>query len=565
MGVGAGRPHVALVGLSGVGKSTAGRALARLLEVGFADTDSEVEHRAGSSVAELFADVGEDAFRRLEHEALADLLSGDEPLVVATGGGIVLLAENRAALAERARTVWLRADAGVVLSRLAASGTVRPLLTADPAAALDRQAAQRAPLYQEVADVAVDVDLAGSGHTAEAIVAALDAVRDIVPTAGAVLDTPVHAAPTTVHTAAAADVSADAVPAVGAAVNPAGRPTVRINDVGITVVRVSLGERSYPVHVGAGVRHLLAGALPAGTRKVAIVTQAGIGVEVDPGCEHRTFLIGDGEAAKTLSTVERLCSEFSSWGLSRADCVVAVGGGLVTDVAGFAASVYHRGVPVVHVPTTLLGQVDAAIGGKTGVNLPEGKNLVGAYWQPAAVFCDTDTLATLPERELRSGMGEVAKYHWLGGGDLDSLPLDERVAACVRIKAEVVAADEREGGRRATLNYGHTLAHAIETAGTYDLRHGEAVAIGLVYAAEVAARLGRVSAAQVAEHRRVVDAYGLPGTLPAGLDNDELLALFGRDKKALRGLVLVLDGPRGVEVVEGIDEALLRDALEAVR
>ena len=155
-----------------------------------------------------------------------------------------------------------------------------------------------------------------------------------------------------------------------------------------------------------------------------------------------------------------------------ADPFIATGqvsaGGIVTDTAGFAAACYHRGVPVVHVSTTLLGQIDAAIGGKTGVNLPEGKNLVGAFWQPAAVLCDTEVLATLPPREYRSGLGELAKYHFLGGGDLDALPLDERVAACVAIKAAVVAGDEREGGRRATLNYGHTLAHAIEIAGHHD-------------------------------------------------------------------------------------------------
>ena len=175
--------------------------------------------------------------------------------------------------------------------------------------------------------------------------------------------------------------------------------------------------------------------------------------------------------------------------------VVAVGGGVVTDTAGFAAAVYHRGIPVVHVPTTLLGQIDAAIGGKTGVNLPEGKNLVGAVWQPSAVLCDTEVLATLPPREYRSGLGEMAKYAFLGVDDLADLPLDEAVAACVRCKAEVVAADEREGGRRAILNYGHTLAHALEIAGGYDLRHGEAVAIGLVYAAELARALGRIDAA----------------------------------------------------------------------
>ena len=200
------------------------------------------------------------------------------------------------------------------------------------------------------------------------------------------------------------------------------------------------------------------------------------------------------------------------------------------------------------------------------MNLPQGKNLVGAYWQPSAVLCDTATLASLPEREWRCGLGELAKYHWLGGGRLDELALDERVAACVRIKAEVVAADERESGRRALLNYGHTLAHALEIAGRHDLRHGEAVAIGLVYAAELARSLGRLDDAAVAEHRRVVAGYGLPTRLPEGLEDSELVELMGRDKKVLdQGLTFVLGGPDGLEVVTGVDVEAVRAALEAIR
>jgi len=331
------------------------------------------------------------------------------------------------------------------------------------------------------------------------------------------------------------------------------------------VVPVPVGDRSYDVLVGDGARHELARVVPASARRVAVVTQPGIGVEVDPGREHRVFEMPDGEEAKSLATVEELCRQFARWGLNRADAVVAVGGGIVTDTAGFAAAVYHRGVPVVHVPTTLLGQIDAAIGGKTGVNLPEGKNLVGAFWQPSAVLCDTATLATLPPREYRSGLGELAKYHFLGGGELDALPLDERVAACVAIKAEVVAADEREGGRRATLNYGHTLAHAVEIAGRHDLRHGEAVAVGLLFAAELAHRLGRIDAGRVAEHRRVVGAYDLPDTLPPGLEDDELIELMGRDKKALDGITFVLDGPQGVESVTGVERSDIAAAIDAVR
>ena len=334
----------------------------------------------------------------------------------------------------------------------------------------------------------------------------------------------------------------------------------------ITVEVPLSGGRSYPVLVGDGALGELAAHVPERARRVAVVTQESVPVEVDTGREQRVFTIGDGEQHKTVATLQSLCEDFAEWGLTRSDCVVGLGGGLVTDVAGFAAAVYHRGLPVVHVATTLLAQIDAAIGGKTGVNLPQGKNLVGAYWQPRAVVCDTSTLSTLPDREWRCGLGELAKYHWLGGGRLDELDLQEQVAACVRIKAEVVASDERESGRRALLNYGHTLGHAIEIAGGHDLRHGEAVAVGLVYAAELARRLCRIDDAAVAEHRRVVGEYGLPSRLPEGLDDDDLMTLMARDKKVLDdGLTFVLDGPAGVEVVPGVDPAEARAALAAVR
>src|SRR6059058_5196362 len=271
----------------------------------------------------------------------------------------------------------------------------------------------------------------------------------------------------------------------------------------VITVPVALGERSYDVLVGRGARHRLLEVLPVGAGRAAVVTQESVGVQVDAGVEQRTFLMGDGETAKDLETVEDLCRQFSRWGLTRGDIVVAVGGGVVTDTAGFAAAVYHRGVPVIHVPTTLLGQVDAAIGGKTGVNVPEGKNLIGAFWQPAAVLCDTEVLSTLPPREYASGLGEMAKYAFLGVEGLRDMPLDDAVAACVACKAAVVAGDERESGRRALLNYGHTLAHAVETAGGYGLRHGEAVAVGLVYAAHLALRLRRI------DERRVQDHYAI--------------------------------------------------------
>ncbi|WP_419841656.1 3-dehydroquinate synthase family protein [Candidatus Poriferisodalis sp.] len=400
------------------------------------------------------------------------------------------------------------------------------------------------------------------------------------------------------------------------------------------IVVVPLGKRSYPVLVGEGVRAELSHVMPPEARRAALVTQRGIEVEVDPGVAHRTFTIPDGEHAKQITTVQDLCSGFARFGLTRQDVVLAVGGGVVTDVAGFAAAVYHRGVAVVHVPTTLLGQIDAAVGGKTGVNLPEGKNLIGAYWQPSAVLCDTAVLDTLPARELLAGYGELAKYHFIGcsaqaaaligpqrvahdvqwpagdaapgaadvspgangtagrqasplgrcrdrlvrrglrgdelrsrlaaGVGLADLERPELVAACVAVKAEVVGADETEGGRRALLNYGHTLGHALETAGHFDLRHGEAVAVGLRYAALVARRLGRIDDERVAEHERVLAAYGLETALPQGIDHDEIIELFGRDKKSVDGITFVLDGPDGLEVVPRIDPAVLRDALEGM-
>jgi 5-deoxy-5-amino-3-dehydroquinate synthase len=328
---------------------------------------------------------------------------------------------------------------------------------------------------------------------------------------------------------------------------------------------VDLGASSYPVLVGRGARHRLLEVLPAGARRAAIVTQASIPWTVDPGLETGTFLLDDGEEAKNLESVEELCRGFSRWGLTRADVVVAVGGGVVTDVAGFAAACYHRGTAVVHVPTTLLGQVDAAIGGKTGVNLPEGKNLVGAFWQPAAVLCDIETLDTLPPREYRSGLGEMAKYGFLGVDGLRDLPLVEAVAACVACKAEFVRADEREAGRRALLNYGHTLAHALETVGRYDLLHGEAVAIGLAFAARLARRMGRIDHARVADHDGLLGAYDLPSRLPPGVDEAEIVLVMGRDKKATTGLTFVLDGPTGLAVVAGISVDDVRATLAELR
>jgi 5-deoxy-5-amino-3-dehydroquinate synthase len=333
-------------------------------------------------------------------------------------------------------------------------------------------------------------------------------------------------------------------------------------------VPVEVASGYYEVVVGDGARRglgaLLAARLPD-CRAAAIITQrpivdAGWVDEVVEGLDTSVHVIDDGEPAKSLSTVGRLCSELVTAGVSRRDVVVGVGGGIVTDVAGLVAELHLRGVGLVLVPTTLLGQVDAAIGGKNGVNLPEGKNLVGSFRQPLGVLCDTAVLATLPPREWTCGRGEVAKYALLLGEDaagLASLPLDAQVARCVEVKASFLADDERdEGGSRALLNYGHTLAHAIETAqrdlGDAALRHGEAVAVGLAFAARLAARMGRIDARRVEVHDEVLSAFGLAASLPGGCTAGQLLELMARDKKAHHDLTFVLDGPSGIEVVNHV-------------
>lgn len=341
-------------------------------------------------------------------------------------------------------------------------------------------------------------------------------------------------------------------------------------------VRVALGERSYDVLIGDGVSAALSAVLQErapGARRAVVVTDELVACQpwfesVDPGIPFTVHAVPPGEGAKRLATVENLAGAFARSDLSRSDVVVGVGGGVVTDLAGFVAATYHRGVAYCSVATTLLAQVDAAIGGKTGVNLPEGKNLVGAFWQPVGVLCDTALLATLPEREWMSGRGEMAKYSFLGVPSLADLTLEEQVARSVACKVAFIGEDERESGRRVLLNYGHTLAHALEAEAARtgrDVRHGEAVAVGLVYAALVARRLGRIEDDRVAFHRQVVERFGLPTGLPGAggtWQHEELLTYMARDKKAVHDLTFVLDGPEGLALVHGVDRAVAAAALD---
>jgi 3-dehydroquinate synthase len=354
-----------------------------------------------------------------------------------------------------------------------------------------------------------------------------------------------------------------------------------------TVVQVDLGERSYPIVIGADAIDALAAAL-ADRRRVAVVSQEPIfdaqgarcAAALDArGIEHERFTIGDGEDAKTLATVDDLCRRFAEWGLLRGDALVALGGGVVGDTAGFAASVYYRGIDVVQAPTTLLAMVDSAIGGKTGVNLPQGKNLVGAFHQPRGVYADPGVLATLPDREYRCGLGEVVKYALLGDTELASLlesgadallarepgVLSAVITRCAAAKAAVVARDEYERtGVRASLNLGHTVGHALEIAAGYDLAHGEAVAIGLVFATRLASVLERIAPSDADRAERLVVALGLPVAAPAGLRADDLLAIMARDKKSDGGLTFVLPGPNGIERVDDPDRTAIEKAFAAI-
>ena len=343
----------------------------------------------------------------------------------------------------------------------------------------------------------------------------------------------------------------------------------------------------YDVVVGHGVSDRVTDLLGDGVRQVLVVRPdalAGLAAPVVArlravGLTVHEAAVPDNEQAKTAEVAAGLWARLGQHAFTRSDAVVAVGGGTVTDLAGFVAATWLRGVAVVHVPTTLLAMVDAAVGGKTGINTAQGKNLVGSFHEPAGVLCDLDALATLPRADLVAGLAEVAKAGFIadprilelveadpdGATRCDGPHLRELVERAITVKAEVVAADLKESWLREILNYGHTLAHAIEHAEGYRRRHGEAVAIGMTYAAELGRRSGHLGADVVARHRSVLSSVGLPTTYPGG-HFDELLVAMGRDKKA-RGsrlrFVVLEDVGRPVRI-EAPDEAWLRGAYDAI-
>jgi shikimate kinase/3-dehydroquinate synthase len=506
------RSSIVLVGLPGAGKTSIGRRLALRLGLPFRDADAEIEQAAGCSIAEFFAAHGEQEFRLGERRVIRRLLSGP-PIVLASGGGAFMDPETRAAIRAGATSVWLRCPLGILIRRTAGR-THRPLLRqGDPANILAGLMEKRHPVYAE-ADVIVDCGDDNPDNTAARV---LDAVQ-------------------------------------------AWAPPRR--------VPVALGAASYDVIIGAGLLAragaLLANILPQ--RRAIIVTDdtvAGIHLGAlrdglaDCGFETRPVIVKAGEASKALAVYGQVTDALLEAGVERRTAIIALGGGVVGDLAGFAAATTLRGLPFVQVPTTLLAQVDSSVGGKTGINTAYGKNLLGAFHQPRAVLADTATLATLPVRELRAGYAEIVKAGLIGDAGFfawceangaallagDATRQAEAVARACAFKAEVVADDEREEraeGGRALLNLGHTFAHALEAEFGYggELLHGEAVGIGLglAFALSEVLEVGRQgTAARVVRHLRDCGMMAEITDLPRRLSAARLVAHMQRDKKLRDG------------------------------
>jgi 3-dehydroquinate synthase len=493
--VAVGERALVFIGFMGAGKTTAARAAAGALGARAVDSDQLLEQRLGMPIEDYFAAHGEAAFRAAEEELVCELLTRPPGPVISLGGGAAGSARVRAALA-RHTVVLLDVDPDIAWQR---AGGRRPL--ARDRSRFEALHAERRPLYDRIADVVLT-----------------DSSRDAIRRA---------------------------VPAIAAL--PAGTRMLW--------ARSASGE--YPVYVGHDV--LAATPRPRGGRPF-VVTDETVGELYGRaiGDAAATILIPPGEAAKTWEQAGRVLRALAAAGMEHDDHVVALGGGVVGDLAGFCAATYQRGVPVVQLPTTLVAQVDSAYGGKTGVDLPEGKNYAGAYHQPAAVLADPAVLATLPPAELAAGWAEVIKTALIAGGALwervrdPSAQVDaDLVLACARTKLAVVAADERDQGRRQVLNLGHTVGHAIETATGYArYRHGEAVGLGLLAALTLSGQ--PVLRAEVAE---LLAAHALAVTLDPAVDRTAVLTALERDKKRRGGRVgwVLVEAPGDVRTGRAVD------------
>lgn len=527
----------------GAGKTTIGRALAKKLNMRFVDSDHEVEARTGVSIPVIFDVEGEASFRQREAEAIRDL-TAQQGLVLATGGGAVLSAENREMLRTRGTVIYLRASVSHILQRTSHDKN-RPLLrTENPRRVLEELSAQRDPLYQEISHLIIDTGRPNVAQLVQSILLKL------------------------------------AIPNLSA--SRLSKPMS--SSSASHLINVALGERSYPICIASDALAKIADHVPQRYLIVTNTTVAPLYLErvrkalQAAGKEGGELILPDGEVYKTLATLELIFDALLRGKFDRKTTLIALGGGVIGDLTGFAAASYMRGVPFVQIPTTLLSQVDSAVGGKTGVNHALGKNMIGAFYQPQAVLADTATLATLPEREMSAGLAEVIKYgaiidmeffSWLEQNcqllrQRDLPALAYAIARSCEIKAEIVRLDERESGLRAVLNFGHTFAHAIESALGYGVwLHGEAVGCGMVMAADLSMRLGYISQADVDRLRTLVQAAGLPVVAP-DLGLSTWLEWMQVDKKNEGGQIrFVILHPLGSAAIETVPEQYLQATLRA--
>ena len=542
---------IVLVGLSGSGKSTVARVLAERLGWQFFGTDDELARIHEAPIADIFEQLGEPRFREGEARVL-DRLAAQPKTVVATGGGALTTPPGRRAAA-RGFVVWLRVSPEEATRRLAddPSTETRPLLAGDPLAKLQALLAERVHLYSR-ADATVDVD----GRSPRDVAAAVEAAWRQLPS-GLFAD---HGALDRLE------------PLRGVAAE----------------VHVPEASRTYPILVrdhslselGAICRERgLRGRAFILTDDVLMPLHAVAALQSLRSCafESECMPIPSGEHHKNLDTLSRIYDWLLEHRIERSDFLVCVGGGVVTDMGGFAAATILRGIDFIHVPTTLLGMVDAAVGGKTGIDHPRGKNMIGAFAQPRAVVIDPLVLSTLPERQLRNGWAELVKHGLIFDGVLFAqlqrsagatppLPAASEIARSVAIKAEVVSADEREAGLRTLLNYGHTIGHAIEAVTGYTrYLHGEAVAVGMHAAGIISVEMRLLSHADLERQQALLRACGLPERAP-GLDVDAVLAATMSDKKVRSGAVqwVLLDAIGHAVVRNDVPPEIVRRAAQAV-
>jgi shikimate kinase/3-dehydroquinate synthase len=503
------RPAIVFIGFMGAGKSTA-LAAARKAGLETTEIDELMEAELGKPIRRAFEDGGEEAFRAREEEVVGSLLENADGGAIALGGGSILSGRVREAL-DRHIVVLLEIDAVTAWKRI--EGTERPLATSE--ADVAKLLAERAPFYEELADAVVPM---GDKSVVERAFPAIEALE--------------------------------------------GMPE------GTRLLWAASASGEYPVFVGAGV--LESGWWPFEGERFCVT---------DDNCKRYSDKIGrsfagsveirPGEESKTLEQVGEVVRQMATKGVTREDHVVAIGGGVVGDLAGFCAHIYQRGVPVVQVPTTVVAQVDSAYGGKTGVDVDQLKNYAGAYHQPAAVFADTSTLASLPSRELAAGFVEVVKTGLLAGGALweqvratdaiDPGELDEVVFACARYKCAVVAADERDAGLRHVLNLGHTVGHAIEGVSDFSYLHGEAIGLGLL----AALRLSDAPELRD-EVEGILRRHQLPVALDRAIAVADVLAVLDRDKKRTAAGVgfVLLSEPGKPRTGEIVDPDKVRAAVE---